>query len=70
MKMSQAEQAVFGPLLLGRSSKEIAVAIGRSYRTVEKTIDNIRLRSGAASRMQLVTDFYRAVIAKLKGESA
>lgn len=53
--LTSREQQILELVSAGRSAKEIAIEIGGAPRTVERHIENIRLKLGARNRAHLVT---------------
>ncbi len=52
--ISKREREVIYHLLRGNTAKRIAFLLGISYRTVERHLENIRLKTGAHNRTELI----------------
>jgi DNA-binding NarL/FixJ family response regulator len=60
-QLTAAERSVADGLLRGHSSREIALARGRSERTIANQISAIYAKLGVRSRRELLARFCRAV---------
>ena len=58
MKLTPRESEVLQHLVLGMTSKEIGKATGMAPKTVDKHIEQIRLKRRANSRLQIVAGYF------------
>ena len=58
--LSKREQEILGLVANGLSAKEVAGEIGIAPRTVDRHIENIRLKMRARNRVHMITQAVRA----------
>jgi DNA-binding CsgD family transcriptional regulator len=62
--LTAAEQQLMLLLVEGMTSDEIADTLGKSKKTIDHKIIELRKRTGHDSRIQLVGDYYRSTLCK------